>query len=86
MYTFSSKLRNFSFVLMILGILGIGYGFLSAPKNIEEVEKILAADAHGHHDLVRSWSTIVELISVYKRLRAFEAQIGKLKQPENQAS
>lgn len=26
--------------------------------------------------LVRSWSTIVELISVYKRLRAFEAQIG----------
>ena len=26
--------------------------------------------------LVRSWSTIVELISVYKRLRAFEATIG----------
>lgn len=26
--------------------------------------------------LVVSWSTIVELISVYKRLRAFEAQIG----------
>jgi peptide/bleomycin uptake transporter len=25
--------------------------------------------------LVRSWSTIVELISVYKRLRAFEAQV-----------
>ncbi|MFM7226751.1 MAG: SbmA/BacA-like family transporter, partial [Betaproteobacteria bacterium] len=30
--------------------------------------------------LVRSWSTIVELISVYKRLRAFEAQIGTVKQ------
>lgn len=28
--------------------------------------------------LVRSWSTIVELISVYKRLRAFEATIGKI--------
>jgi len=26
--------------------------------------------------LVRSWGTIVELISVYKRLRVFEAQIG----------
>ncbi len=26
--------------------------------------------------LVRSWGTIIELISVYKRLRAFEAQIG----------
>lgn len=34
---------------MILGILGIGYGFLTAPKNIEEVEKILAADSHGEH-------------------------------------
>jgi peptide/bleomycin uptake transporter len=29
--------------------------------------------------LVRSWSTIVELISVYKRLRAFEAQIVVVK-------
>ena len=31
--------------------------------------------------LVRSWSTIVELISVYKRLRAFEAQIGTAAMP-----
>ncbi len=36
--------------------------------------------------LVRSWGTIVELISVYKRLRAFEAQIGKHHQPENHSS
>jgi peptide/bleomycin uptake transporter len=27
--------------------------------------------------LVNSWTTIVELISVYKRLRAFERQIGR---------
>jgi peptide/bleomycin uptake transporter len=26
--------------------------------------------------LVSSWTTIVELISVYKRLRAFESRIG----------
>jgi len=26
--------------------------------------------------LVNSWTTIVELISVYKRLRAFERRIG----------
>ena len=32
--------------------------------------------------LVRSWSTIVELISVYKRLRAFEAQIGTAAGPQ----
>lgn len=36
--------------------------------------------------LVRSWGTIVELISVYKRLRAFEAQIGKHHQTENHSS
>lgn len=31
--------------------------------------------------LVRSWGTIVELISVYKRLRVFEAQIGTANLP-----
>ncbi|MBO6560178.1 MAG: peptide antibiotic transporter SbmA [Nisaea sp.] len=37
--------------------------------------------------LVRSWSTIVELISVYKRLRAFEAQIGSARQvPQPEAA
>ena len=49
MYTFSSKLKTFSFILMIIGILGIGYGFLTAPKTIDEVEKILAAEEHGEH-------------------------------------
>ncbi|AMA48260.1 MULTISPECIES: cation-translocating P-type ATPase [Flavobacterium] len=49
MYTFSSKLRTLSFVLMALGLLGIGYGFFNAPKTTEDVEKILAADAHGEH-------------------------------------
>ncbi|WP_310557065.1 quinol:cytochrome C oxidoreductase [Flavobacterium sp.] len=48
MYTFSSKLKTFSFILMVLGILGIGYGFFSAPKNTEEVEKILTS-GHGEH-------------------------------------
>lgn len=49
MYTFSSKLKTFSFVLMAVGLLGIGYGFLTAPKDIQEVEKILAAESHGAH-------------------------------------
>ncbi len=47
MYTFSSKLKTFSLILMVLGLLGIGYGFLSAPKNSQEVEALLASDAHG---------------------------------------
>ena len=44
---------------MILGVLGIGYGFLTAPKNIEEVEKILAADSHGgHHSASNTEDTV----------------------------
>ena len=49
MYTFSSKLRTFSFVLMLVGILGIGYGFLNAPKTIQDVEKILKEEEAAHH-------------------------------------
>lgn len=48
MYTFSSKLKTFSFILMAVGLLGIGYGFLTAPKNIEEVETLLAKEASEH--------------------------------------
>lgn len=50
MYTFSSKLKTFSFVLMIVGILGIGYGFLTAPKTIQEVETILKEEEAHHED------------------------------------
>ena len=49
MYTFSSKLKTLSFILMAVGILGIGYGFYTAPKDIQEVEALLAAESHGGH-------------------------------------
>ncbi|MEC4050252.1 quinol:cytochrome C oxidoreductase [Flavobacterium sp. SUN046] len=50
MYTFSKKLKTTALALMILGIIGIAYGFFSAPKTIEEVEKIVAASHHeGNH-------------------------------------
>jgi len=48
MYTISNKLKIFSFVLMVVGLLGVGYSFISAPKTIEQVEKIMNAD-HGDH-------------------------------------
>src|SRR4030095_1461761 len=48
MYTFSSKLKTLSFILMAVGLIGIGIGFSSAPKNIEEVKEILASEGHGH--------------------------------------
>lgn len=51
MYTLSSKLKTFSLILIVVGFLGIGYGFLTAPKTIQDVEKILADEeaAHGGH-------------------------------------
>jgi len=49
MYTFSSKLKTFAFVLMALGLVGIAFGFLTAPKTVEDVEKILADSHHGGH-------------------------------------
>ena len=56
MYTFSSKLKTFSLTLMLLGALGIGIGFITTPKSIEEVESILKAeDSHhggGHENAV----------------------------------
>ncbi len=55
MYTFSSKLKTFSIVLMLLGILGIAYGFLSAPKTTEEVKAMMNhEEGHGStagHDI-----------------------------------
>ncbi|NOR29353.1 MAG: quinol:cytochrome C oxidoreductase, partial [Lutibacter sp.] len=48
MYTFSSKLKTFSFALMIIGLLGVGYGFLSAPSTVEDV-KVMLQESHNTH-------------------------------------
>lgn len=48
MYTFSSKLKTFSLVLMVLGIIGIGIGFVTVP-NKEEVKEMIENAHDGHH-------------------------------------
>jgi len=61
MYTFSNRLKNFSFLLMILGVIGIGYGFFTAPKTVQDVERILLDqhhdDGHGSHQDIHTAST-----------------------------
>ena len=49
MYTFSRKLKTFSLALIIIGALGIGYGFFTAPKTTDDVKEMLhqAEDSHG---------------------------------------
>ena len=46
MYTFPNKLRNLSITLMIVGFLGLTYGFLNAPSNLEESKSMVSAN-HG---------------------------------------
>ncbi|MCK8481913.1 quinol:cytochrome C oxidoreductase [Psychroserpens algicola] len=51
MYTFSSKLKSVAIGLMILGAIGVAYGFMTSHKDFSEVETMLASESHhgdGH--------------------------------------
>ena len=48
MYTFSRKLKTLSFALMIIGLLGVGYSFLSTPNSVEDV-KVMLQESHDTH-------------------------------------
>jgi peptide/bleomycin uptake transporter len=62
----------FPYILLVPTIAAgkITFGILQQILNAFEQVR------HAFQYLVNSWSTIVELISIYKRLRAFEAKIG----------
>lgn len=62
MYTFSNRLKTFAIVLMVLGLVGIIYGFINAPKTVSEVEQILTEQHHGgSHDVAEADGSHVEL-------------------------
>jgi hypothetical protein len=48
MYTISNKLKTFSIALIILGLLGVGYGFMTSHKSFDEVETMLAEETSDH--------------------------------------
>ena len=83
MYTFSSKLKTFSLILMAVGLLGIGYGFISAPKDIQEVEAILASDAHGSHEVSKS-SAVAQAVAGENKVSADAEHKEHLEQVLNQ--
>ena len=49
MYTFPNKLRNLALAFMVIGFVGLVYGFISAPKTIEEAKAIIAANHEEGH-------------------------------------
>ena len=49
MYKLSGKLKVFSIVLMVIGLVGLTYGFLNTPKTVDDVKEILAAQ-NSHHE------------------------------------
>ncbi|MFS4493327.1 quinol:cytochrome C oxidoreductase [Maribacter sp. 2308TA10-17] len=48
MYTVSNKLKMGSIILMVVGLLGIGYGFLTMPSNVAEAKEMVASHGDGH--------------------------------------
>ena len=48
MYTLSSKLRLFAIISMVLGLVGVVYGFLSVPATVEEASEVLASHEEHH--------------------------------------
>lgn len=77
MYTFSNKLKTFAFVLMALGLLGIAYGFLTAPKTTADVEKILAESHHdGHHTAAPAHGEVVKAIEEVKDAAAHGEKVS----------
>ena len=47
MFILTKKIKIFSLALIMLGLLGIAFGFYSAPSTIEEAKEIIANSHHG---------------------------------------
>ena len=68
-YNFSSKVKIFSLSLVVIGLIGIAYGFYSAPSSVEEAKEIVANMSHGSdhggesdQDLIMEENLITDLI------------------------
>ncbi len=48
MYTFSNRLKIASIILMVVGALGVGVGFVSMPSNVEEAKAMVASHGDDH--------------------------------------
>ncbi|WP_456437425.1 quinol:cytochrome C oxidoreductase, partial [Psychroserpens sp.] len=49
MYTFSNKLKTFSIALIVIGAIGVAYGFMTSHKSLDDVKEMIALEEAGHH-------------------------------------
>ena len=49
MYIVSKNIKNLSLAFVLFGLLGIGYGFYSSPKTIEESKEMIAKSGYDSH-------------------------------------
>ena len=49
MYIFPNKIKKIAIAFMIVGFFGLAYGFLSAPKTIEQSKAMIEANHGDHH-------------------------------------
>lgn len=47
MYTISNRLKTFSIILIVLGVIGVAYGFMTSHKSLDDVKTMLAEE-HEH--------------------------------------
>jgi hypothetical protein len=78
MYTFSDKLKSFSIILMVVGLLGIGYGFWDAPKTVEKVEEILTAEHHEGASEVKHENKMVDAAKAAEHQEHLEHTLHQL--------
>ncbi len=50
MFNFNKKLKIFSLVLILLGSIGVGIGFLSSPSNVDESLAMVSSSHDSGHD------------------------------------
>ncbi len=61
MYTFSNKLKTFSIILIVLGLVGVGYGFMTSHKSLDEIKTIIAEEEASEHGGGHAEETTLEV-------------------------
>ena len=60
MYTISNRLKTFSIILIVLGVLGVAYGFMTSHKSLDEI-KVMLSEEHAHGDVSINETHIIDV-------------------------